>query len=143
MLSDKKIFENGTEVLIFKDIKGRQDTENFIRGTILSSEIANNFSHDDSSLNTINYRVLGEDERIYIGTMNQYDSFLMTKESYIDYLNNKIGDNHRAIKRKNREIRNLSQKNEEIKDLIEYVKEMEKITTKNSDKPKVLSKRKS
>lgn len=142
MLSDKKIFENGTEVLIFKDIKGRQDTENFIKGTILSSEISDNLSYQESSLNVMNYKVLGEDGRIYVGTMNQYDSFLMTKESYIDYLNNKIIDNHKVIKRKNREIRDLNQQNEEIKDLIEYVKEMEKATTINSDKPKVLSKRK-
>ncbi len=142
MLSGKNIYENGSEVLIFKDIKGRYDIDNFIKGTIISSEISNNLSNNDSSLNVIKYKVIDEEGRIYIDTIGEYDSFIMTKESYIDYLNNKIRDNNKAIKRKNRETRELNQQNEELEDLIKYVQKIENTTTKSSGKPKVLSKRK-
>lgn len=117
----EKMLENGTEVLIFKYISGwglNQDIKHYIRGTIIKSEMSKDLSHHGSPWNVINYTVLGEDEIEYFGNYGNHtlgDSFFMTDEDYICYLNRKIELNKEKII----EIEN---ENSELEELIKNAK---------------------
>ena len=117
---DKKVFEKGTEVLIFKYVSGwkNQDMEHFIKGKIIDNEISDNISYFQKPLYVINYKVLGEDENTYLGNMGWHvlgDCFFMTREMYIDFLYNCIITNEEKIK-------DILDKNNRIKSIIENMK---------------------
>ena len=79
---------NGSEVLIFRHIEGKkpyeQNDEEYIKGRILSS---------DWSSSWMMYTVLGEDGNTYYGNYGRRiigDSYFLTREDYIRYLESKI-----------------------------------------------------
>lgn len=93
MLSEEKIYEIGTEVFIFKYVPGRrkQYTKHFLRGTIINSEKSNNVALCKEKEYVMNYLVLGEDNKQYCGNMGKHvigDYYFMTKELYINHINN-------------------------------------------------------
>ena len=120
----EKIIENGTEVLIFKYTSGcglNQDMKHYIRGTIIKSVMSEDLSYHGSPWNVINYTVLGEDEIEYFGNYGNHtlgNSFFMTEEDYICYLNRKIKHNKEKII----EIEN---ENSELEELIKNTKTKE------------------
>lgn len=121
-----KIIPNGTEVLIFKYVRELgpdQDDENYIVGTVQSSEMSNDLSMHSSPYYVQVYEVLGKDGNIYIGTYGTGsigNSFFRTKEDHIDILSKKISCNEQDMLR-------LKEKNMEYKAQISLLKkEMEK-----------------
>ena len=110
---DKKL-EIGDEVLIFTYIPSwgpNQNYKRFLRGKVVSYELSDDISHHGSAQYVTIYTVIDEDGNKHYG--NYYDpiigdSFFMTKEDYINYLEKVIASNNneiRDIKRKNRKIR--------------------------------------
>ena len=109
------IIPNGTEVLIFKYIRGwgsRQDDENYIsKGIIKSSKQSEDLSYHGSPWYEQIYEVLGEDGKEYTGTYGNGsefngDMFFRTIEHQINVVNLKISDNEEKIlklKEKNNE----------------------------------------
>ena len=103
MLNDKEIYENGTEVLIFKYIPSwgvNQDTDNYKKGIIIKSEESHDLSYHGSPWYVTNYTVLGEDGYKYFGNYKEPtlgNSFFMTKEDYISFLKRKINYNKEKI----------------------------------------------
>ena len=99
----EKILENGTEVLILNYISGwglNQDIEHYIRGIIVKSEISDDLSYHGSPWNVIYYTVLGEDEKEYFGNYGHHtlgNSFFMTEDDYVAFLNRKISLNEERI----------------------------------------------
>lgn len=95
----EKILENGTKVLVFEYIHEwglNQDMEHYIRGTIIQSEMSEDLSYHGSPWNVINYTVLGEDGYEYFGNYGEHvlgNSFYLTEEDYIHYLNSKLKEN--------------------------------------------------
>ena len=139
-LKEEKIFANGTEVLIFKYMEGwkEQDTKHFIKGKIISSELSDDISYHGSPWCVINYNVLGEDGNEYFGNMGHHylgGSFFMTREMYINHLNNKIANNKNKIKEINNE-------NKQIITLIKSMQKIENITTLENKEHKVLKRKK-
>ena len=121
-----KIIPNGTEVLIFKYVRELgpyQDDENYIVGTIQSSEMSNDLSMHSSPFYVQVYEVLGQDGNKYIGTYGTGsigNSFFRTKEDHIDILSKKISCNEQDILR-------LEEKNIEYNEQISLLKkELEK-----------------
>ena len=100
MLSKEKVYENGTEVFIFKYVLGRkkQDTKNYIMGTIVSSEESKDVSLCKGPEYVINYLVLGEDQKLYYGNMGKHvlgDYFFMTRELYNSHIEEIILENEK------------------------------------------------
>ena len=95
MLFEERIYENGTNVFIFKYVLGRreQDTKHFIRGIITNQEKSKNIFLCKNPLYVMNYTVLGEDGKEYFGNMGSHvlgDHFFMTKELYISLIEKNI-----------------------------------------------------
>ena len=118
----EQIFPNGTEVLIFKYISAwgpYQDDENYIIGTIQSSEKSNNLSIHGSDYTVQVYEVLGNDGKIYTGTYGNGligNSFFRTPEDHIKALKTKISRNQEKIMK-------LEVKNNEYNQQIKLIEE--------------------
>ena len=126
MAVNEKVFGNGTEVLIFKYMEGwrNQDTEHFIRGTIVHSEKSGDISYCGNPLYVMNYTVLGEDGNKYFGNMGHHifgESFFMTREMYINHLVSILVDNESKIEK-------INEENKKISDMIKKIYEMERIS---------------
>ena len=112
----EKALENGTEVLIFKHVYIcglDQYIEQYIRGIVIKSELSRDLSYHGSPWYVINYTVLGEDGVEYFGNYLRPtlgNSFFMTEEDYVYYLNDKIASNEEKILK----IKNENQKIEKI-----------------------------
>ena len=91
MLSDKKIYDNGTEVLIFKYIREwgiDQDYNHYKKGKIIKSEISEDLSYHGSSWHVVKYTVLSEDGIEYYGNYGRPtigNCFIMTRIDYMLY----------------------------------------------------------
>lgn len=114
----------GDEVLIFNYIREwgiNQDDEHYIKGSIVKSEMSDDLSYHGSPWYVINYTVLGEDGTIYFGNYKYPtlgNSFFMTQEDYIHYLERKIANNQEKILELNKE-------NQKNKAMIENVQKRE------------------
>lgn len=93
----------GDEVLIFRYIRGwgiNQDYEHYTRGNVIKSEMSDDLSYHGSPWCVMNYTVLGEDGTLYFGNYKHPtlgNSFFMTQEDYIHYLERKIANNQGKI----------------------------------------------
>ncbi len=111
--------KNNTEVLIFNYIPEwgiNQDITHFIRGKIINSEVSGyNFGNGTT---LVNYTVLGEDNNKYYGNYNYHyvgNSFFLTEEDYIAFLQRKISFNKD-------EQQKLQQENQELEKIISSLK---------------------
>ena len=126
----EQILENGTEVLIFKYIPGlglEQDMKQYIKGTIIKSEMSEDLSYHGSPWYVTNYTVLGEDGMEYFGNYGNCvigSSYFMTEEDYISYLIRKIELNNAIIT----EIEN---ENEELEEIITNIRTQSKQEVKS------------
>ena len=117
---EEEVLNVGDEVLIFKYIREwgiNQDYEHYIIGHIVKRKISDDLSHHGSTWNVMNYIVIGEDGKEYFGNYKiptLGDSFFMTQEDYIDYLERKIARNQEKILE-------INKKNQEIQKMIENV----------------------
>ena len=115
----------GEEVLIFRYIPEwglNQDFEHYIIGNVIKRKMADDLSYHGSSWCVANYTVLGEDGKEYFGnymTPTLGNSFFMTQEDYIHYLERKIENNHQKIL-------DINKENQRIKKMIENVQIQEK-----------------
>lgn len=131
---NKKLIENGTEVLIFEYIKGmgpNQNEEHFIKGTIKACRTTNNLSYYDGYWYEAIYEVLGNDGNTYIGPYGNIgigDSFFRTKEDHIKALQRKISKNEE-------ETIKLQEQN------IEYKKQIELILSNLQEKDENLTRK--
>jgi len=133
-----KIIPNGVEVLIFKYIREwgpNQDDENYIIGTIQSSEISDDLSYHGSPWYEQIYEVLGEDGKIYRGNYGRVligNCFFRTREDHISVLKRRINNNEQ-------EILKLKEKNNEyLKKIIELENELKNQTQCEPATPKKL-----
>ena len=97
--------EIGTEVLIFNDGNdwdSNQEIEDYIRGTIIKSEMSDDLSYHGSPWYEYYYTVVGENGREYFG---RYGSYFKTEEGYIGYLESYIVDNEKQILKLEKENR--------------------------------------
>ena len=90
MLRDEVIYEKGTEVFIFKYVRGFKELkiDEFIMGEVVTSKMSDDLSFHGSSYYVMNYTVLGKDCNVYFGNMEyptQGNSFFMTKDMYIKH----------------------------------------------------------
>ena len=117
---EEEVLNVGEEVLIFKYIREwgiNQDYEHYIRGYIVKRKMSDDLSHHGSTWNVMNYIVIGEDGKEYFGNYKRPtlgDSFFMTQEDYIDYLERKIARNQEKILE-------INKKNQEIQKAIENI----------------------
>lgn len=114
----------GDEVLIFRYIRGwgiNQDYEHYTRGNVVKSEISDDLSYHGSPWCVMNYTVLGEDGTLYFGNYKHPtlgNSFFMTQEDYIHYLERKIANNQEKILK-------IDEENQKIRAMIENVQKKE------------------
>lgn len=114
----------GDDVLIFRYIHQwgiHQNIERFIRGNVIKIEMSDDLSYHGSSWYVMNYKVLGEDGKEYFGNYMHPtlgDSFFMTEEDYILYLERMIAKNQNQILEINKE-------NNRIQKMIEKVQKRE------------------
>lgn len=112
----EKIMPNGTEVLIFRYIRGfgfnQDEDDQYIIGIIKSSETSDDLSYHGSPYYEQIYEVLGEDGETYISTHNSGvmgNFFFRTREEHINVLKRKIitnNENILKIQEKNNEYNN-------------------------------------
>ena len=126
----------GDEVLIFRYIRYirgwgiNQDYEHYTRGIVVKSEMSDDLSYHGSPWNVINYTVLGEDGTLYFGNYKHPtlgDSFFMTQEDYIHYLERKIANNQEKIL-------DINEENQKIQQMIENLK----IKSLKQEEPKLV-----
>lgn len=129
------IHNKNEEVLIFNYIREwgpNQNIEDYIRGTIISSELSDDLSLHGSPYNVVIYTVLGEDGNLYRGN---YDlpllgnSFFLTEMDYIRKLETKIGLCDKKIEEENK-------KKERYHQLIDTILKKENNTQKKKIKRK-------
>lgn len=114
----------GDEVLIFRYIREwgiNQDDEHYIRGSIVKSEMSDDLSYHGSPWCVMNYTVLGEDGTVYFGNYKHPtlgNSFFMTQDDYIYYLERKITNNQKKILE-------INEENQKIRVMIENVQKKE------------------
>ncbi len=119
---DEKIVPDGTEVFVFNYVDGwgcDQDYDHFIKGTIKSSEWSHDLSYHGSSWYKRIYTVIDQDGVEHYGCYGSGmlgDCFIMTKNSYIAYLERQINANQEAINK-------LVDKNEELNKKIVQVEQ--------------------
>ncbi len=117
----KNKLEIGDEVLIFRYIPSRGPNQNYrdyLKGKVVSSELSEDISYHGSAQYVNNYTVVDEDGKKHYG--NYYtpylgDSFFMTKEDYIDYLEDILLSN-------NCKIQVIKVENTRIKTLLSFLK---------------------
>ena len=132
----KKELEIGDEVFIFQYIHEwgiNQNYEHFIKGKVIRKELSNDLSYHGSPWYVENYTVLGEDGITYFGNYKHPtlgNSFFMTQEDYIHYLERKISNNQEKILV-------IDEENHKIRAMIENV---QKIKTNNDIKQLVKKK---
>ena len=123
----EKQLKVGEEVLIFdRKINVQRDgTESFIRGTVIEA-IQEDLSYRGSPWYVDSYRVIGEDNKEYIGSYGNSvigNAYFFTEEDYIFYLN--------ILKDKNnKQINELQNKNQEINTIIDSLQDKQKVYTK-------------
>lgn len=111
----------GDEVLVFKYIREwglNQDYEHYVRGNVVKSEMSDDLSYHGSPWCVMNYTVLGEDGIEYFGNYKHPtlgNSFFMTQEDYIHYLERKIANNQEKMLEINKENQNIQQMIESVK----------------------------
>ena len=111
----------GDEVLIFRYIREwgiNQDYEHYTRGNVVKSEISDDLSYHGSPWCVMNYTVLGENGTLYFGNYKHPslgNSFFMTQEDYIHYLERKIANNQEKILEINKENKKIQQMIESVK----------------------------
>ena len=111
----------GDEVLVFKYIPSwgvKQDYKNYLIGKVVSCELSDDISYHGSAQYVTNYTVVDDDGKKHYGnylTPHLGDSFFMTKEDYIDYLERKLMSN-------NCDIRLIEVENTRIKTLLRFLK---------------------
>lgn len=119
-----KVLNVGDEVLIFEYIREwgiDQDDEHYIRGNVVKSEMSDDLSYHGSPWHVMNYTVLGEDGNLYFGNYEHPilgNSFFMTQEDYIRYLEGKIDNNQKKILE-------INEENQQIRARIENVQKQE------------------
>lgn len=130
------IHNKNEEVLIFNYIREwgpNQNIEDYIRGTIISSELSDDLSLHGSPYNVVIYTVLGEDGNLYRGN---YDlpllgnSFFLTEMDYIRKLHTRISFCDKKIEEENK-------KKEKYQQLIDEILKKEK----NIPKKKTLNRK--
>lgn len=131
---EEEVLNIGDEVLIFKYIREwgiDQDYKHYIKGYVINRKMSDDLSYHGSPWNVMNYTVIGEDGKEYFGNYKEHtlgDSFFMTQEDYIHYLERKIRGNQEKILE-------ISKKNQALQKMIENVK------TEKIQKVRQLSKR--
>lgn len=130
----EEVLNIGDEVLIFKYIREwgiDQDYKHYIKGYVIKRKMSDDLSQHGSSWNVMNYTVIGEDGKEYFGNYKDPvlgDSFFMTQEDYVHYLERKIRENQEKILE-------ISKENQEIQKMTENVQ------TEKNQKVRQLSKR--
>lgn len=115
-----EIILNGTEVLIFRDMRKYQeklDDTNFIKGTIISSKESCDLSHHGSSWYEQIYTILGEDDKQYIATYKDAyvtDFFIRTIDDHIKCISSSIKNNIEQIE-------SLENKNKNLYNVLEHL----------------------
>lgn len=117
---DEEVLNIGDEVLIFKYIREwgiDQDYKHYIRGYIIKRKMSDDLSYHGSPWNVMNYTVIGEDSKEYFGNYKDPvlgDSFFMTQEDYVRYLEREIRGNQEKILE-------INKKNQALQKMIENV----------------------
>ena len=116
-----KVLNIVDEVLVFKYIREwglNQDYEHYVRGNVVKSEMSDDLSYHGSPWCVMNYTVLGDDGIQYFGNYKHPtlgNSFFMTQEDYIHYLERKIANNQEKMLEINKENQNIQQMIESVK----------------------------